>query len=140
LWILEVNIVVETLWVTFPDEMGRPSTTDRTRGDESFSKEKDLSQTNDSLIKFEVAPESIIAKVGIDFPSSSTRSIERMRCACGSGEREEEETERGKSSELEGEVSEDSSESTEKKPYRFEPLGGGFKVPSFFDWFSFPVR
>jgi hypothetical protein len=130
---LEVNIVEETLYVTFPDEMGRPSTTDRTRGEESFSKENDLSQTKDSLIKFEVAPESIIAKVGIDFPSSSTRSIERMRCACGSGEREEEERERDKDSELEREVSEDSSERIEKNPKRFEPLGGEFSVPSFFD-------
>jgi hypothetical protein len=111
---LEVSILLETLWVTFPDEMGRPSTTDRTRGEESFSKEKDLSQTKDSFIKLEVAPESIIAKVGIDFPSSSTRSIERMRCACGSGEREEEDKERGKSSELGGDISEDSSARIEK--------------------------
>jgi hypothetical protein len=100
--------------VTFPDKMGRPATTDRTRGEESFSNEKDLSQTKDSLIKLEVAPESIIAKVGIDFPLSSTRSIERMRCACGSGEREEEDRERGKDSEFEEEISENSSERIEK--------------------------
>jgi hypothetical protein len=116
---LEVNIVDETLWVTFPDEMGRPSTTDKTRGEESFSNEKDLSQTKLSLIKLEVAPESIIAKVGMDFPSSSTRSIDRMRCASGSAESEEEERETDWGSER-------SSARIEKKPYGDDFLGGEF--------------
>ena len=88
-----------------PDDIGRPSTTERIREEESFSREKDLSETKDSLMKFEVAPESIIARVEMEFPLSSTRSTDRMRCSSGSDSKDEEEIKRG---------SEDSSERIEK--------------------------